>query len=58
MQQTVLQNEELPDVDMRGESVDCNEVHFVGFFHSKKINELNAKLKKEIAEFLDIYDVL
>ena len=48
MQQTVLQNEELPDVDMRGESVDCNE----------KINALNAKLKKEIAEFLDIYDVL
>lgn len=58
MQQTVLQNEELPDVDMRGESVDCNEVQFLVYFHSKKINALNAKLKKEIAEFLDIYDVL
>ena len=43
---------------MRGESVDCNEVEFLAYFHSKKINALNAKLKKEIAEFLDIYDVL
>lgn len=58
MQRTVLQNEELPEVDICGESVGCNEVRIGYHFQLKKINELNAKLKKEIAEFLDIYDVL
>lgn len=58
MEQSVLHNEELPEADMCGESVDCNQVIIVNTLNLQKINEMNAKLKKEITDFLDIYDVL
>ncbi|KAK8829397.1 hypothetical protein WA577_004662 [Blastocystis sp. JDR] len=48
IQHELLQMEEVSTVDNKKDIVPCND----------RIVELNAKLKEEMADFLDIFDVL
>ena len=45
-------------MDVTTDVVECNKVRFLSIHERKEILKLNASLKQEMIDFLDIYDVL
>ena len=45
-------------VDVTTDVVECNKARFFSDDDAKEIMKLNASLKQEMIDFLDIYDVL